>query len=177
MSNEKLELSGMPVLFKNFGAGPTKYNAKGGETTFSVVIDDVAYAQELEADEWAVRPLKPREGETEVTAYHLPVKVNFDSPYPPRVYRMSEANIGRIVMTGETIHVLDSYKILFADVVVNKYRWQVGPNSGIKAYLELAYFIVEETDLDVKWDQVLDGSDSEIEANFLAIVEAKMAGR
>ena len=31
MSREMLELRNVRVLFKNFSAGPTRFNAKGGE--------------------------------------------------------------------------------------------------------------------------------------------------
>jgi len=177
MKQDTLELEGAPILFKNFSAGPTKFNPQGGDVTFSILIEDLDQAEALLADEWALKPLMDRDEEDTVNAYHLPVKINFESPFPPRIYRVSEAHLARIAMTRDTIHILDSLRVLFCDIVVNKYRWSVGGKSGVKAYLDLGYFIIEETDLDRKWDTLFSGSSDEIEANFESLVKEKMAGK
>ena len=172
---ETLELEEVPVLFMNFSASPTKYNATGGVISFSAVIEDLDQADLLLSEQWALKPLKDEEGD--VTAYHLPIKVNFDSLYPPRVYRVSEGHRAKISKTRDTVYVLDSMRVIFADVSVNKYHWSVSGNSGVKAYLDTAYFVVQETNLDLKWDQIFDGTPDEIEANFEALVKDKMADK
>ena len=175
MKNEILELQEVPVIFKNFSASPTKFNAKGGDITFSIVIENLDQAELLLSEQWALKPLKDEEGD--LSAYHLPIKVNFKSPYPPRIYRVSDGHTARILMSADTVHVLDSMRIIFADVSVNKYHWSVGGDSGVKAYCDTAYFVVQETNLDRKWDQIFDGTPDEIEANFEALVKDKMGDR
>ena len=65
---------------------------KVGRLTFSVIIEDLDHAEQLLAEGWALKPLTDDDGQVEV--YHLPIKANFASPYPPRVYRVSKGHEG-----------------------------------------------------------------------------------
>ena len=145
---EKLTLENVKLIFKNFRGEERQFNASG-DRNFSIVIDDLALGERLAKEGWAVRPLTNRDtGEQE--AWHLPVKVNFDG-VPPRVYKVSPSSGKQTMLSEQTVDILDYTPIKFADVTVNPYEWSVQGNSGVKAYLSVIYAVVDEDELDLKW--------------------------
>ncbi len=145
---ERLKLEGATVIFKNFRGEKGTYNEEGVRT-FSEVIQDLEHAAELIAQGWAVKPLKNEEGDIE--AYHLPVKVNYDSRQPPRIYKISMVNNAQLALDVKTIDMLDYLPIDYVDLIVNPYSWEVRGESGIKAYCQTMYVVIEENALDIKW--------------------------
>ena len=79
---ERLRLEGARIIFKNFRGEKGPYN-ESGVRTFSVVIDDLNYGEQLIAEGWALKPLRNEDGE--IDAYQLPVKINYASRQPPRI--------------------------------------------------------------------------------------------
>ena len=145
---ERLQLEGVAVIFKNFRGEKGTYNEEGVRT-FSVVIQDLVYATDLIAQGWALKPLKNEEGNIE--AYHLPVKVNYASRQPPRIYKISMVNNAQLPLDDKTIDMLDYLPIDYVDVIVNPYSWEVRGETGIKAYCQTMYVVIEENALDIKW--------------------------
>lgn len=145
---ERLRLENVKIIFKNFRGEKGPYN-EAGVRTFSVVIDDLNQAAELIEEGWALKPLKNEEGD--IDAYHLPVKVNYGSRQPPRIYKVSITNKGQLPLNEKTVDMLDYLPIDYADVIVNPYQWEVRGESGIKAYCQTMYVVIEENELDVKW--------------------------
>jgi hypothetical protein len=155
-----LHLQDKKVLFCNFRGEPGTYNERG-DRTFSVVIDDLDEAEQLLADGWALKPL--RNEEDEVDAYHLPIKVNFNSRRPPRIYKASLELGQRLMLNEQTIAMLDYLPIDYVDVDVNPSVWNVRGETGIKAYCQAMYVIVEETPLDARYAGLKDYSESNAE--------------
>lgn len=145
---ERLRLEGVKIIFKNFRGEKGPYN-EAGVRTFSVVIDNIDTANQLIADGWALKPLKNEDGE--IDAYHLPVKVNYDSRQPPRIYKVSMVSKAQLPLDQNTVDMLDYLPIDYADIIVNPYAWEVRGETGIKAYCQTMYVIIEENELDVKW--------------------------
>lgn len=145
---ERLRLEDVKIIFKNFRGEKTPYNERGSRT-FSVVIDDVGFAKDLINFGWALKPLKNEDGD--VDAYHLPVKVNYASRQPPRIYKISMTTHGQLPLTESTIDMLDYLPIDYVDIIVNPYEWEVRGETGIKAYCQTMYVVIEENELDVKW--------------------------
>ena len=54
---ERLKLEGMQIIFKNFRGEKGPYNA-AGDRNFSVVINDLDYAEHLISLGWALKPLR-----------------------------------------------------------------------------------------------------------------------
>ena len=151
---ERLKLEGAAVIFKNFRGEKGTYNEEGVRT-FSIVIQDLEYAADLIEQGWALKPLKNEEGEAD--AYHLPVKVNYDSRQPPRIYKISMVNNAQLPLDEKTIDMLDYLPIDYVDLIVNPYSWEVRGETGIKAYCQTMYVVIEENALDIKWAN-LDGT-------------------
>lgn len=148
---ERLRLENVRIIFKNFRGEKGPYN-EAGVRTFSVVVDDIDHALSLIDDGWALKPL--RNEEEEVEAYHLPVKINYASRQPPRIYKVSMVHQGQIPLDERTIDMLDYLPIDYADLIVNPYRWEVRGETGIKAYVQTMYVVIEENELDIKWANI-----------------------
>lgn len=145
---ERLRLEGVNVIFKNFRGEKGIYNEEGVRT-FSVVIDDLKYGAQLLDEGWALKPLKNEDGE--IDAYHLPVKINYASRQPPRIYKVSMVSKAQLPLDERTIDMLDYLPIDYADIIVNPYQWEVRGDTGIKAYCQTMYAVIEENELDIKW--------------------------
>lgn len=145
---ERLRLEGVNVIFKNFRGQKGPYN-ETGVRTFSVVIDDLEEGAQLLNEGWALKPLKNEDGE--IDAYHLPVKINYASRQPPRIYKVSIVTQGQLPLDERTIDMLDFLPIDYADIIVNPYHWEVRGETGIKAYCQTMYVVIEENELDIKW--------------------------
>ena len=145
---ERLRLENVKIIFKNFRGEKTPYNERGSRT-FSVVIDDKGFATDLLAIGWALKPLKNEDGE--VDAYHIPVKVNYASRQPPRIYKVSMTTHGQLPLDERTIDMLDYLPIDYVDIILNPYEWEVTGNTGVKAYCQTMYVVIEENELDIKW--------------------------
>jgi hypothetical protein len=145
---DKLTLENVKLIFKNFRGEERQFNAIG-DRNFSIVIDDLEYGESLRKEGWAVRPLTNRDTD-EQEAWHLPVKVNFEG-IPPRVIKVSPSSGKQTMLSESTVDILDFTPIQFCDVTVNPYEWSVQGNSGVKAYLSVIYAVVDEDELDLKW--------------------------
>ncbi len=145
---DRLRLEDVKIIFKNFRGEKGPYN-EAGVRTFSIVVDDLDQAAELIIMGWALKPLKNEEGD--VDAYHLPVKINYDSRQPPRIYKVSLTRQGQLPLDERTIDMLDYLPIDYADVIVNPYEWDVRGETGVKAYCQTMYVVIEENELDIKW--------------------------
>lgn len=145
---ERLTLENVRVIFRNFSGASGQFNAEGNRV-FSVVIEDLDYAKTLISEGWALKELKNEDGV--VDAYQLPVKLNYGSGMPPRVYKVSLTGRNQVLLNEETIGMLDYLPIDYVDVVLNPYRWTVRGETGIKAYCQSMYVVIEESALDVKW--------------------------
>jgi hypothetical protein len=145
---ERLHLENVRIIYKNFQGEKTKFN-DAGKRVFSVVIDDLNQAEQLIDLGWALRPLVNEEGE--IDAYHLPVKINYASHIPPRIYKVFATRAGSMLLDENTISMLDYLPIEYADVILNPYNWEVKGETGVKAYCHTMYVVVEENLLDLKW--------------------------
>lgn len=154
MSNiSNVTLENVKIIFKNFQGQKGQFNAQG-DRSFSILIEDPRMADDMRKDGWAVKPLRPDEDGV-VRAYHLSAKVNYNSSTPPRIYRVwPNNNNRRLLLNPDTIGMLDELPIETADLIINPYEWHVNDNSGIKAYVNTMYVIIEENELDLKWAEI-----------------------
>jgi len=144
---DRLRLEEVKIIFKNFRGEKGPYNADGTRT-FSVLIQDPELAAQLIHDGWALKPLKNEDDEIE--AHHLPVKVNFGRT-PPRIYKVSITTGHQLPLNEKTIDMLDYLPVEYVDVILNPYSWEVRGETGIKAYCQTMYVVIEENELDIKW--------------------------
>lgn len=143
-----LRFENAQIIFRNFSGKADKYNPKGGDRKFSVVIDDVELAEQLMAKGWNVKQLKPR-SEDEDPRFQLSIKVNFRNR-PPKVCLVTKHH--KTDLTEETIDSLDYADIESVDIIVSPYVYNVNEKVGVAAYLKTLYVNVIEDDFADKYD-------------------------
>ena len=140
----------LPGRWRNFRGEKGLYNEQG-KRQFSIVIDP-AEADSLLAAGWNIKTAKPRDEEDEPIRY-LTIEVRF-SPIEPKVVLINGK--GKTRLTEQTISVLDFARFSNVDLVINPYQWQTATGSGVKAYMKVGYFTIEEDAFAAKYYDVDD---------------------
>lgn len=147
-----IEVFNARAIWTNFSGKEGRYNA-AGERFFTLVIEDPDLAGDLLTNGWNVKQFSNQE-EGDPPAWHLKVKVRFDSKYPPRIYMINKDGTGKVPLYEDTVEALDSYRIDSCDVRVNGSPWSTSVGSGVAAYLDTMYVVVHLNKLDLKWRDV-----------------------
>lgn len=134
------------ILFRNFSGRETRFN-RAGVRNFSVLIEDEEIANNLKADGWNVKALKPRDEDDDVT-FILEVSVGFNV-LPPKVILI--AGTKKTPLDEESINVLDYAEIRDVDISIRPYCWEVNGKEGVKAYLKTMYITIEEDEFADKY--------------------------
>ena len=127
-----LQIDDARIIWRNFKGEPTKFNPRGGDRSFSLVIPNMEMAQDLIKDGWNVKIREPRE-EGEDPFIHLPVKVYFND-YGPQVHLITNGN--RVKLDEESVGMLDDIVIGKVDLDIRPFDWEVRGESGRAAYLQ-----------------------------------------
>lgn len=143
---EKLVIENARIMFRNFAGREEKYNTLG-DRNFLLCLDP-ALADELRAEGWNVKQLKPRE-EGDIPQDYVQVAVNYRKGRPPRLIVISSR--GRMELGADEAILVDMMDIKNIDVSVAPYEWEVNGNTGVKAYLRTAYITINEDELDLKY--------------------------
>lgn len=134
------------IVFRNFSGAPTKFNPKGGDRTFSLVIPDEEVYEALKEAGWNVKKREPRDPD-DTPFMHLPVKVKFhDGEFEhlnPIVYLVTNGK--RNTLKEDTIFVLDSVDVAHVDLDITPSKWTVNGGTGTAAYLK-KMAVVQEVD-------------------------------
>lgn len=150
-------IEGAEIIFKNFSGKPSDFN-KAGDRNFGLILND-DIAEDLKADGWNVKYLKPRDDDP--TGYRRPwlqVKVKYGK-VPPIVVLITSR--GKTKLKEETVSKLDYARFKNVDLIVRPYNYPEMPGrpSGISAYLKSIYVTLEEDDLEKKYGSIPDDED------------------
>ena len=149
-SIDRAKLEGFQITYKNFSGRETNYNREGNRN-FSVILDDVT-ADSMKADGWNVRVKEYDDGSRRNT---LAVAVRFDiDRFRPKVVMVTPKgeHYKTTQLTEETVGILDSARVISADLILNPSPWRNAMgNSGVKAYLQTGYFVVEADEFEDKY--------------------------
>lgn len=136
---DDISIENAQILFRNFSGAEDKFNAAGNRN-FCVIIEDPDMADQLKADGWNIRILKPRDPEEE-PRYYLQVSVKFNK-FPPNVYLITSHS--KTKLDEDTVGTLDYADLKNVDLIITPYQWEMRDKSGVKAYLRTGYFVIEE---------------------------------
>ena len=134
------------LIFKNFSGEESKFN-RAGNKNFCVVLDR-DMADDLAAEGWNIKYLRPREDGEEPTPY-LQVTVAYGN-IPPKVIMIAGRN--KTPLDSLSIGTLDYAEIANVDLVIRPYNWEVNGKQGIKAYLKTMYVEIEQDAFASKYD-------------------------
>lgn len=140
------------IGFRNFSGKEGQFNPEGFRN-FCVFLD-TELAHQLEADQWNVKWLQPRDEGDDPQAY-LQVSVRFDR-VPPKVVLVSSN--GQTMLTEETIGTLDWADLETIDLVITPYEWEMGAKRGVKAYVQIMYAKIVEDEFEKKWANTPDSA-------------------
>lgn len=138
----KATLRDFPITFKNFAGRETRFN-RAGNRNFSLVLDDET-ADELLAQGWNVRVKEYEDGGRRNT---LPVSIGYNEKHKPIVVMVTPKGeyFKKTYLTEETVGELDFARVVRARVILNGRPWSNAQgNSGIKAWLDNGYFVIEK---------------------------------
>lgn len=147
---DRAKLEGYQITFKNFSGRETEFN-RAGNRYFSVVLDDET-ADQMKADGWNVRVKEYDDGSRRNT---LQVAVRYDiDRFRPKVVMVTPKGdrFKTTVLSEDTVDCLDAARVVSADLILNPSSWRNAMgNSGIKAYLQTGYFVVEADEFEDKY--------------------------
>lgn len=149
-----IKIEGARLIYKNFQGKPNQFNSDGNRN-FGVLIDP-ELADELMADGWKIKHLKPREDDPEgFEQPWMPVKVKFGK-YPPIVVLITSR--GKTKLNEETIGQLDWTSMKNVDLIIRPYNYPAmsGRPAGVSAYVKSIYVTANEDDLEMKYANIPD---------------------
>lgn len=171
------------IIFRNFEGKEKQFNAEG-DRNFTLVLEDQNIVDALERDGWNVKYLKPRE-EGDSPQAILKVKVNFKGR-PPRIVFVTSR--GKTNIPEEDAYMVDFADIRKVDINVSPYSYTVNGNTGISAYLQSIYMVLNEDELDLKYADVPElqkgvsrlaiesGDDSVDDIGEMDVIEGELIG-
>jgi len=168
------------IVFRNFAGAEGMYNREG-DRNFCVLLDE-PLAQDMMADGWNIKRLKPRD-DAEIGTAYIQVSVGFKGRPPIMAMITSK---GRINLEEADCVLLDWADILVADLIIRPYHWNVSGKTGVKAYLKSIFITINEDFLELKYADVepvqMNSANSEdnvkaIEATAKALQQANDSGQ
>jgi hypothetical protein len=149
------DVDGRAIRFRNFEGKAARFNAEG-DRNFCLILNDED-AEELKAEGFNVRYLKPRNEYDEPLAY-LPVKVDYSKGRPPKIVQVTKR--GKTELDEESVRNLDWAEIDKADISINPYHYKTMDREGIKAYLKTMYVTIVEDDFEDRYYDIPDSARS-----------------
>lgn len=144
---KNISIEGAKIMFRNFRGEPDKFNREG-KRSFCVAIEDPVMANELRADGWNVKQLKPHEEGDDPLDY-IQVAVSYGN-VPPKIYLITSA--GKTLLDEDTVETVDYADIENVDLIIRPYEWEVNGKTGVKAYAKTMYITIVEDEFASKYN-------------------------
>lgn len=141
---ENIKIENARIVFRNLSGKPDKFNPQGGKRSFSVVIEDPEFANELKKEGWNIKQFNPSPDSDEEPAHFISVKVSYNN-IPPHIYLCTSKN--KTLLNEDTVGQLDYAEISNVDIVITPYQYEMSGRSGISAYVKTMYVTVVEDEL------------------------------
>lgn len=146
---ENIKIENARIVFRNLSGKPDKFNPQGGKRSFSVVIEDPEFANELKREGWNIKQFNPSPDSDEEPAHFISVKVSYNN-IPPHIYLCTSKN--KTLLNEDTVGQLDYAEISNVDIVITPYQYEMNGRSGISAYVKTMYVTVVEDEFASKYE-------------------------
>lgn len=146
---ENIKIENARIVFRNLSGKPDKFNPQGGKRSFSVVIEDPEFANELKKEGWNIKQFNPSPDSDEEPAHFISVKVSYNN-IPPHIYLCTSKN--KTLLNEDTVGQLDYAEISNVDIVITPYQYEMNGRSGISAYVKTMYVTVVEDEFASKYE-------------------------
>lgn len=146
---ENIKIENARIVFRNLSGKPDKFNPQGGKRSFSVVIDDPEFANELKREGWNIKQFNQSPDSDEEPAHFISVKVSYNN-IPPHIYLCTSKN--KTLLNEDTVGQLDYAEISNVDIVITPYQYEMNGRSGISAYVKTMYVTVVEDEFASKYE-------------------------
>lgn len=146
---ENIKIENARIVFRNLSGKPDKFNPQGGKRSFSVVIEDPEFANELKREGWNIKQFNPSPDSDEEQAHFISVKVSYNN-IPPHIYLCTSKN--KTLLNEDTVGQLDYAEISNVDIVITPYQYEMSGRSGISAYVKTMYVTVVEDEFASKYE-------------------------
>ena len=116
----------------NFSGDPERDTFGSNERKANIVIPDHMQARELIDAGFNVKATKPKPGEEEgfVPTYFVPIKVNYDTDWPPKIYLVS-GNAEPTLLDEDSIDILDKCYVLNVRATLSPYQNKMTGRSSL----------------------------------------------
>lgn len=144
----KLSIENAKIGFRNFTG---EFDEKGKRNF--VVFLDPEHARALEEDGWHIKWPKERDDidpEEDTREPFLKVQISNTS----RVYSIIESQDGlntSTILEGDEVNTLQRADFLNIDLLITPYRWTYLDKTGISAYLQAGYFVLDACEFGRKY--------------------------
>ena len=146
---ENIKIENARIVFRNLSGKPDKFNPQGGKRSFSVVIEDPEFANELKKEGWNIKQFNQSPDSDEEPAHFISVKVSYNN-IPPHIYLCTSKN--KTLLNEDTVGQLDYAEISNVDIVITPYQYEMNGRSGISAYVKTMYVTVVEDEFASKYE-------------------------
>lgn len=146
---ENIKIENARIVFRNLSGKPDKFNSLGGKRSFSVVIEDPEFANELKREGWNIKQFNQSPDSDEEPAHFISVKVSYNN-IPPHIYLCTSKN--KTLLNEDTVGQLDYAEISNVDIVITPYQYEMNGRSGISAYVKTMYVTVVEDEFASKYE-------------------------
>ena len=146
---ENIKIENARIVFRNLSGKPDKFNPQGGKRSFSVVIEDPEFANELKREGWNIKQFNPSPDSDEEPAHFISVKVSYNN-IPPHIYLCTSKN--KTLLNEDTVGQLDYAEISNVDIVITPYQYEMNGRTGISAYVKTMYVTVVEDEFASKYE-------------------------
>ena len=146
---ENIKIENARIVFRNLSGKPDKFNPQGGKRSFSVVIEDPEFANELKREGWNIKQFNPSPDSDEEPAHFISVKISYNN-IPPHIYLCTSKN--KTLLNEDTVGQLDYAEISNVDIVITPYQYEMSGRTGISAYVKTMYVTVVEDEFASKYE-------------------------
>lgn len=134
------------IFTTNFSGDPTRDNFGSDARKATIIIPDEEQAMDLMDMGVNVKRTKPRPGEEEdyEPVYYAPIRVNYNTNWPPKIYLVS-GNSSPVLLDEESVKAVDNCYVLNVNAVLNP---SFNPKTGRTSLYVRTMYVEQEVESD-----------------------------